>query len=217
MPAPRPGGHGSSPHYTPYPGHSGRGSSAPSPQPPPQPHQSGSGHYGMQHPSGSVGHYAPGPGYGAGGSGAHAGYASGYNPNASPYHPGNLHAKDLPSGTVIDGKYRIQQKLGRGGMGAVYIAEDVLLQRQVAIKLIAGRVAQDPNFRARFFREAKVALEFVHRHAITVRNFGATPEGMLYMTMDLSSGQSLRELIQQSGHLDPARACRVVRQVLEAL
>jgi serine/threonine protein kinase len=123
----------------------------------------------------------------------------------------------LPPGTLIDGKYQILTKLGQGGMGAVYRARHVLLNKDVAIKVIAPHLAQDPTFKARFFREAKVAMEFVHRHAVPVRDFGLTRDGLYYMTMDYSTGKSLRSIVEQEGALEPRRAVGLVRQILEAL
>ncbi len=126
-------------------------------------------------------------------------------------------AETLPTGAVLDGKYQILVKLGQGGMGAVYRARHLLLNKDVALKVIAPHLAQDPSFKARFFREAKVAMEFVHRHAIPVRDFGVTGDGLYYMTMDFSTGTSLRVLVEREGALPAERAVRIVRMILDAL
>jgi serine/threonine protein kinase len=126
-------------------------------------------------------------------------------------------ADSLATGTMVDEKYQILVKLGQGGMGAVYRARHKLLEKDVALKVIAPHMAQDRNFRARFFREAKVAMEFVHRHAVPVRDFGVTRDGLYYMTMDFSTGRSLRALVEKEGALPPERAVQIVRMILEAL
>jgi serine/threonine protein kinase len=123
----------------------------------------------------------------------------------------------LPPGTILDGKYQILVKLGQGGMGAVYRARHLLLNKDVALKVIAPHLAQDPSFKARFFREAKVAMEFVHRYSIPVRDFGQTRDGLFFMTMDFSTGRSLRSIVETEGALPAGRAVRIVRMILEAL
>jgi len=123
----------------------------------------------------------------------------------------------LAPGTVLDDKYVIGVKLGQGGMGAVFRARHKLLGKDVALKVIAPQMAENPSFKARFSREAKVAMEFVHRHAVPLRDFGVTSTGLFYMTMDFSAGRSLRAVVEKDGALEPWRACRIMAQVLEAL
>jgi len=123
---------------------------------------------------------------------------------------------DLAPGTVVD-EYEVVYKLGQGGMGAVYRARHTLLGKDVALKVIAPQRAADPRFQARFFREAKVALEFVHRHAIPLRDFGVAETGLCYMTMDFSPGVPLGALVKREGALPVARASRILCQTLEAL
>jgi serine/threonine protein kinase len=122
----------------------------------------------------------------------------------------------LPKGTRI-AEYRIEEQIGQGGMGAVYRAHHTLLDRDVALKVIVPHLAADENFRGRFFREAKSAIGFVHRHAVPLRDFGVTPEGLYYMTMDFSQGEPLRKILDETPRLPPDRACRILRQALEAL
>ncbi|HVY60710.1 MAG TPA: serine/threonine-protein kinase, partial [Planctomycetota bacterium] len=141
-------------------------------------------------------------------------------PPAAPYPAGQrpiTSVADISIGTVLDDKYLISVKLGQGGMGAVFRAKHKLLQKDVALKVIAPQVAQDPSFKARFFREAKVAMEFMHRHAVPVRDFGVTSGGLFYMTMDYVSGVSLRSLVEKEGSLEPGRACRILHQILGAV
>ncbi len=120
-------------------------------------------------------------------------------------------------GTVLDGKYDVLSKLGHGGMGSVYRARHRLLDRDVALKVIARSLANDKTFRSRFFREARIAHEFVHPHAVPLRDFGATPDGLFYMTMDYCAGTSLRAVLEQEGALPTPRAVRIVRDILAAV
>ena len=119
-------------------------------------------------------------------------------------------------GQTIDGKYEIKQKLGEGGMGAVYKAHNTLLGRDVAFKVMHPSHADDPTFRERFLREVRVMMDFVHPNAITVRDSGLSREGLLYMTLDYSEGRPLSAIIAQ-GRLPADRALNITRQILSAL
>src|SRR5690606_7474274 len=77
--------------------------------------------------------------------------------------------------------------------------------------------AQDPTFRERFLREVRVMMEFVHPNAITVRDFGLSQSGLLYMTMDFSVGKSLKDVIESSSLLSAERVLGITRQALMAL
>ena len=120
-------------------------------------------------------------------------------------------------GTVLDGQYRILEKLGEGGMGAVFRARSELLGNEVAVKVIRGDLAGESVKRERFLREARAALEFAHPNAVATRSCRETPDGLLYMTLDLSPGQDLRTLLEEQGRLEPARALGLTRQALMAL
>jgi len=144
-----------------------------------------------------------------------SGSGSGFNASAW---SGPIPSTDnLPPGTVVEDTYEILQKLGQGGMGAVYKARHRLLEKDVALKVIAAHMAQDQRFRARFLREAKVAMEFVHRHAVQIRHFAITREGICYMTMDFSPGESLQSILKREGALPARRAAKIMRQILEAV
>jgi serine/threonine protein kinase/curli biogenesis system outer membrane secretion channel CsgG len=120
-------------------------------------------------------------------------------------------------GQVLDGKYRVEEKLGEGGMGAVYRVTHLMLNESMALKVMHPQQAQDPTFRERFQREVQVMMKFVHPNAVTVREYGISSQGLLYMTMDYSTGRPLKELIASSAPLPPKRALGLARQVLEAL
>jgi serine/threonine-protein kinase len=121
-------------------------------------------------------------------------------------------------GTMVD-RYRIVAPLGAGGMGAVYRAEHTLIGRPVALKLLHPDLARDPGVVDRFFREARAANEIQSEHIVQVTDFGTAPDGASYLVMELLTGQSLHELLeQQPGHrLPPARAIAIAHQVTEAL
>jgi len=114
------------------------------------------------------------------------------------------------------GKYRVVGKIGKGAMGEVYKAQDPLLNRYVALKTIAPTLAADPDFKARFKREAQSAAGLNHPNIITVYDFGEE-QGLTYMAMELLEGVDLREAIRGRalGHL--GRKLEVMIQILEGL
>src|SRR5213592_2553865 len=121
----------------------------------------------------------------------------------------------LPAGSEMAG-YRIEGVAGRGGMGIVYRATDVALDRPVALKLIAEEFAGDRDFRERFKRESRLAASIRHPHVVTV--FRAGEEGgRLYIAMDFVAGSDLKTLLDERGALEPALAVGIVGQVASAL
>jgi serine/threonine protein kinase len=117
--------------------------------------------------------------------------------------------------SVIAG-YRIASLLGRGGMGVVYEAVQLTLERPVALKLISPARADDPEFRARFVRESHVAAGLEHPHVIPVYE-AREDGGLLFIAMRLVRGPSLAELIAAEAPLEPRRAARLISQVASAL
>jgi CheY-like chemotaxis protein len=118
-------------------------------------------------------------------------------------------------GSVFAG-HRLDGVAGRGGMGVVFIATDLTLDRQVALKLIAPSVAGDAEFRARFERECRVAASLEHPHVVPIYHAGREGE-RLYVTMRYIAGTDLRALLADEGRLDPRRAVTLVAQVAGAL
>ncbi|HEX9235421.1 MAG TPA: serine/threonine-protein kinase, partial [Actinomycetota bacterium] len=112
--------------------------------------------------------------------------------------------------------YRIDQLIGRGGMGVVYLAEDLTLGRKVALKLLAPELAQDPKFRERFVRESRLAASLEHPNIITIYE-ARERDGLLYISMRYVHGTDLKALIESQGALDPARAISILTQVAGAL
>ena len=112
--------------------------------------------------------------------------------------------------------YRVEALIGRGGMGAVYRAEEQGLGRKVALKVIASELAEDNRFRERFLRESRVAASLDHPHIVPIFQAG-DEDGVLFLAMRYVDGTDLAQLISREGALDPARAISLLEQVAEAL
>jgi beta-lactam-binding protein with PASTA domain len=118
--------------------------------------------------------------------------------------------------TIIDGRYRVQRRLGSGGMAEVWCAEDSQLGRRVALKLLAPRFAADPGFRERFRREASAAAGMQHPNIVSIYDRGEW-DGTSYIAMELVDGRTLKQLVQQRGPLPPAVAVELTIEILKAL
>jgi serine/threonine-protein kinase len=118
-------------------------------------------------------------------------------------------------GQVIAG-YRIEERVGRGGMGVVYRAEHLNLRRRAAIKIIAPDLAESEGFRERFTREARIAAVLQHPNIVTVYDAGEV-DGILYLAMQYIEGQDLAAVLRKDGRLRPYRAIDVIRQIASAL
>jgi serine/threonine protein kinase len=114
------------------------------------------------------------------------------------------------------GRYRIESLLGRGGMGAVYLATHDHLDRRVALKVIATDLALNEDFRTRFLRESQLAASLDHPNVIPIYDAGEV-DGVLYLAMRYASGPSLQTLIRERGHLSPARTLEIAAQIGGAL
>ena len=124
-------------------------------------------------------------------------------------------ASEIPLGSVFAG-CRVEAVIGHGDMGVVYRADELALQRPVALKLILPGFSREERFRERFRRESRVAAAIDHQNVIPI--FDAGDEGgVLYITMRLVEGTDLRALIAAEGRIEPLRAARIVRQVGAAL
>jgi DNA-binding beta-propeller fold protein YncE/predicted Ser/Thr protein kinase len=122
---------------------------------------------------------------------------------------------ELQAGEVFAG-YRVTGVAGRGGMGVVYRAEQLDLQRPVALKLIATPLARDEDFRERFVRESRAAAAIDHPNVIPVYSAGED-QGRLFLAMRFVDGEDLRTLVGRDGPLDAATAASVIAQVANAL
>jgi beta-lactam-binding protein with PASTA domain/predicted Ser/Thr protein kinase len=115
--------------------------------------------------------------------------------------------------TIIDGRYRVISRLGSGGMADVYLAEDQLLGRQVAVKVLHHHFAEDQEFVERFRREASSAAGLSHQNIVGIFDRGEW-NGTYYIAMEYVAGRSLKTLVRDQGALDPAAAIDIVVQVL---
>lgn len=115
------------------------------------------------------------------------------------------------------GRYELRRRLAAGGMGEVWSARHVGLDRDVAVKLIQPRVGADPDAVARFEREVKTLTGLTHPYVVRVFDYGVTEDGILYYAMELLEGADLAQLVEDEGAIDPERAVRLVRQAAEAL
>jgi serine/threonine protein kinase len=121
----------------------------------------------------------------------------------------------LPVGSQLAG-YRIASVIGRGGMGVVYLAQQLVLGRRVALKVIAFELAGDPAFRERFVREAHLAASLDHPNVIPIHDAGEA-DGLLYIAMRYIQGFDLRTLIRLERQLDPERAAALLLPIGDAL
>ena len=113
-------------------------------------------------------------------------------------------------------RYRVESLVGRGGMGVVYRARDLSLERPVALKLIAPELAQDEHFRARFLKEPRLAASLDHPSVVPIYEAGEW-EGQLYLAMRYVEGSDLRTLLDGDGELSPERTVGILTQVADAL
>src|ERR1700694_2721099 len=120
-------------------------------------------------------------------------------------------------GKVLEGKYRLDAFISRGGMGAVYRAAHIMLGKTVAVKLINPDLVTSPEIVRRFQREARAATALNHPNIVGVYDMGQTQDGTLYIAMEFINGPSLKSLIESSGPVSPARTVALLRQVASAL
>jgi YVTN family beta-propeller protein len=118
-------------------------------------------------------------------------------------------------GTVLAG-YRIEERIGRGGMSVVYRADHIRLKRNVALKLLAPELAEDDAFRERFLRESQLAASLDHPNVVPIYDAGEV-EGLLYIAMRYVEGIDLKALLRREGALAPERAVGLAAQIAAAL
>ena len=117
---------------------------------------------------------------------------------------------------VLGGRYRLVRHLARGGMAEVYVAEDQLLNRTVAVKVLFPELAHDEAFVERFRREARAAASLNHHNIVSVYDFGED-EGSWFIVMEYVEGRNLRDIIRAEGPMDPAQATEIGAEVAAAL
>src|ERR1051325_6744391 len=126
-------------------------------------------------------------------------------------------AVDPLVGHTLDDKYRLEEKLGIGGMGTVYRARHLLIDRPVAVKVLNQRFVEDEAARTRFRREARAAGRLQHANAVTVTDFGESHDGCVYLVMELLEGRTLRDVLAKEAPLDVARSVSVMLQISAAV
>lgn len=128
-------------------------------------------------------------------------------------------AKTLPSDPliwrVLDSRYELLERLGKGGMGAVYRARRVHIHDQVAVKLLLPEYVSDEAMLIRFRQEAVAAAKLHHPNVVTIHDFGETQgdNALAYIVMELVEGTSLRELLQYEERLAPERAISLMKEI----
>lgn len=125
--------------------------------------------------------------------------------------------KDPLIGQTLDEKYYLEERLGEGGMGVVYRARHLLMDKAVAIKVLHPRFVDNEAARARFQLEARAAVLLHHVNAVSVTDFGQTAEGYVYLVMELLEGRTLRDIIAKEAPLETARATSITLQTSAAV
>jgi serine/threonine-protein kinase len=128
--------------------------------------------------------------------------------------------EDDPSsivGTVLDGQYKIETLLGKGGMGAVYLARHILLGDRVAIKILPQEVRTNAEWLRRFRREGQAARRFRHANAVTVYDLRTAADGTIYMVMEYVEGHTLDAEIKRRGPSTAAEAFEILEPIMSVL
>jgi eukaryotic-like serine/threonine-protein kinase len=115
------------------------------------------------------------------------------------------------------GSYVVKEKIGQGGMGAVYLAEHKTLSRRVAVKVLLPHIAASKELAARFFNEAKAAAQINNPHIVDVIDFGELPDGSAFIVMEWLDGQSLQQLLSREKKLPLDRVAHIARGMARAL
>jgi serine/threonine-protein kinase len=118
---------------------------------------------------------------------------------------------------VVADRYKVIRRLGEGGMGAVYLAEHVVIQKKIALKVLAPELARRPDLVARFLQEARSASRIGHENVIDISDFGQAGDGYVYIAMEFLDGQDLGELVRSKGALPWPRARDISMQICRAL
>jgi tRNA A-37 threonylcarbamoyl transferase component Bud32 len=122
---------------------------------------------------------------------------------------------DVPH--IIAGRFRIECEIGRGGMGTVYRATHLGLERAVAVKIIKTEYASDPHVTDRFLREARTMARLRHPHAAMIFDAGNLPDGRHFIIMEFVEGATLSETLQREGRFTPERAVRIASDICDVL
>ncbi|MBN2341534.1 MAG: serine/threonine protein kinase [Deltaproteobacteria bacterium] len=121
------------------------------------------------------------------------------------------------SGRLIEERYRIDRLLGKGGMGAVYLAHHAVIGKKVAVKFLHAEFASEKEVVKRFYREAKAAASIGHKNIVDVLDVGVSAEGEPYLVMEFMEGESLCDMLRRKGPISLEAAVGILLPVLEAL
>lgn len=119
--------------------------------------------------------------------------------------------------SVLDGKYALLRELGSGGSGTVYEAENLIVGKRIAIKLMNPGAFAEQESQARFVTEARAAARIAHANVVDIHDLGVSKDGVPYIVMELLRGETLEYIIDTRGALAPAYACELFLQVLAGL
>jgi len=125
-------------------------------------------------------------------------------------------ANDL-TGKLLNNRYLVEDKLGEGGFGAVYRATQTQMNRKVALKVLHAKMAKDPQVVGRFKREAQASSLLRAPHTVQVYDFDQSPDGLMYLAMEILQGRSLHAILAQDGPLPPARLYGVMDGIADSL
>src|SRR5512140_1646202 len=120
-------------------------------------------------------------------------------------------------GTVLHDRWRILAELGKGGMGEVYLAEHLELDRQEALKILMPSIARDPQFVSRFRREARAVNRLRHPNIVAIYDFGQLPDGRFYLAMEYAAGESVYRLLRRAQVIELPRALHLLGQLAYAV
>jgi serine/threonine protein kinase len=123
----------------------------------------------------------------------------------------------IETGALLDGRYKLGPLLGKGGMGSVFLAENVRIRRQVAVKVLHRDVAANAELLQRFEMEAQSAARIGSDHIVDIFDFGTSAEGERFMVMELLEGETLKQRIRGKKRLTPAEAAPLFAQLLDGL
>lgn len=126
-------------------------------------------------------------------------------------------ATDALAPRTLDQRYYLESKIGAGGMGTVYRARRLAIGDMAAVKILHPEQLTDLSAVERFRREAQTAARLKHPNVVTIYDFGVSQEGLVYLVMELVEGESLRQMVERQGTIDPTTTAEVARQVCAAL
>jgi len=118
---------------------------------------------------------------------------------------------------LVADRYRVIRKLGEGGMGSVYLAEHVVIEKKFALKVLAPELSRRSDLVARFLQEARSASRIGHENVIDIMDFGQSPDGLVYIAMEFLDGKDLGEIVRGKGAMPWPEAREIVLQICRAL